>query len=519
MRRPNQLSMRTAGGSLGSRSRAVLTLLVGGLLVLGVAIPAQAGGGTAAAANTPAAAPLSCDQMVGQTVKVQNDVARVATAVSVAASGTTSAYCELNGTISTIRFTMRLPVTDWNGRYFQTGCGGFCGAVPIASCGQALSRGFAVAAEDTGHVGTGGNGSWAYNNRPAEVLFGYSSPHLTAIAGKALTERFYGQAPSYSYFQGCSTGGRQALSEVQRYPDDFDGVVAGAPALYQNYLAPLSQGYLETVNRRDDGTVILTQAKARVLAAAVLDACDALDLKVDGVIGNPDACTFDPGTIQCAGDTDAATCLTADQVRVARAFYAPPVDDRGRQLYPAGMVRGSEAGWPGASIGTDTTLSGGGNFAQEVLRYLGFPVDPGPDYSLFDFDPTKDAPKLNAMAQVYNADNPNLRRFDRAGGKLIIYHGWADPLITPGGTINYVRDAMARSGGREVTQDFMRLFLLPGVYHCSGGPGEDTVDWLTQIQKWVEQGQAPATVTASKVAPDGTVTSTRLVDEYVPSAS
>jgi len=496
----------------------MLTLLVSGLLVLSAALPAQAASGATASAGKAAAPALGCDQMVGQEASVTGDVARVGTAVAVAASGTTSAYCEVQGTIGAIRFTMRLPLGDWNGRYFQTGCGGFCGAVPIASCGQALTRGFAVAAEDTGHVGTQGNGIWAYNNRPAEIDFGYRSPHLMAQAGKELTARFYGQAPAFSYFQGCSTGGRQALSEAQRYPDDFDGIIAGAPALYQNYLAPLSQGHLETVNRRDDGTVILTQAKARVLAAAVLARCDAADGKVDGVVGNPDACTVDPAVIQCPGDTDAADCLTAEQVRVARAFYAPPVDDRGRLLYPAGMARGSEAGWPGASIGTDTTLSGGGNYAQEVLRYLAFPVDPGPDYSLFDFDPTRDARKLTAMAQVYNADNPNLRRFDNSGGKLIIYHGWADPLITPGGTVNYVREAMARSGGREVTQDFMRLFLLPGVYHCSGGPGEDTVDWLTQIQKWVEQEQAPATVTASKVARDGTVTSTRVVPEYVPSS-
>ena len=515
MRRHRQLSSTSARPRWGTRSRAVLTLLLSGLLVAGAAVPAQAAAGSPSAAKPPAPA-LGCDQMVGQKVSVTGDVARVATATAVAASGATSAYCEVQGTIGAIRFTMRLPITDWNGRYFQTGCGGFCGAVPIASCGQALTRGFAVAAEDTGHVGTQGNGIWAYNNRRAEIDFGYRSPHLMAQAGKALTERFYGQAPSYSYFQGCSTGGRQALSEAQRYPDDFDGIIAGAPALYQNYLAPLSQGYLETVNRREDGTVILTQAKARVLAAAVVAACDGTgDGKIDGVVGNPDACSFDPGTIQCAGDTDAANCLTAEQVRVARAFYAPPVDDRGRQLYPAGMARGSEAGWPGSSIGTDTALSGGGNYAQEVLRYLAFPVDPGPDYSLFDFDPTRDAQKLTPMAQVYNADNPDLRRFDKSGGKLIIYHGWADPLITPGGTINYVRDAMAKSGGRAVTEDFMRLFLLPGVYHCNGGPGEDTVDWLTSIQQWVEQDQAPAQVTATKVR-NGTVTSTRVVPEYVP---
>jgi hypothetical protein len=455
--------------------------------------------------------------MVGQRVSVQGGQAQVVTATTVPAAGTVSGYCEVAGTIGGISFTLRLPTTDWNGRYFQTGCGGFCGAVPIASCGQALTRGFAVAAEDSGHTGTQGDGSWALDNHRAEIDFGYRSPHVTAQAGKALTERFYGRAPSYSYFQGCSTGGRQALSEVQRYPDDFDGVVAGAPALYQNYLAPLSQGHLETVNRRADGTVILTQAKARVLAAAVLAACDGTDGTVDGVVGNPDACTVDPAVIQCPDGTDGATCLTAEQVAVARAFYAPPVDDKGRQLYPAGLERGSEAGWPGYSIGTDTALSGGGNYAQEVLRYLAFPKDRGASYSLFDFDPSRDAQRLTAMAQTYNADNPDLRPFDRSGGKLIVYHGWADPLIAPGGTVNYVRDAMATSGGRAVTQDFMRLFLLPGVYHCTGGPGEDTVDWLASIQAWVEKGQAPASVTASKLARDGSVTSTRVVPEYVPS--
>ena len=160
--------------------------------------------------------------------------------------------------------------------------------------------------------------------------------------------------------------------------------------------------------------------------------------------------------------------------------------------------------------------TGGGNYAQEVLRYLAFPSDPGPEYSLFDFDRTGDARRLEAKARIYNADDPDLTDLDAAGGKLLVYHGWADPLITAGGTVEYVRDAMAASGGREQTQDFLRLFLLPGVHHCSGGPGEDTVDWLTAIQRWVEEGVAPTEVTASKVARDGTVTSTRVVQEYVP---
>ncbi|OFE18724.1 hypothetical protein BA895_00545 [Humibacillus sp. DSM 29435] len=501
--------------------RAVFATVLSLLVAVGAAVPTQAGqaGPASPHPGRPSAVLRDCGAMMGQTVKVERGTARVTAATTVPATGTDAALCELSGTISpSIHFTLRLPTEAWNGRYFQTGCGGFCGAVPIASCGQALSRGFAVAAEDTGHVGGSGDGTWALNNRPGEIDFGYRSPHVTAQAGKALTKRFYGTQPAYSYFQGCSTGGRQALSEAQRYPHDFDGIVAGAPALYQNYLATLSQGYLETVNRRSDGTVILTQAKARVLSAAVLARCDGKDGRLDGVVTNPDRCTVDPAVVKCASGTDEPTCLTGEQVRVARAFYAPPVDSRGRTVYPAGLARGSEAGWPGYSIGTDTALSGGGNYAQEVLRYLAFRSDPGLTYNLFDFDPARDAKKLDYMARIYNADNTNLQPFERAGGKLMIYHGWADPLITPGGTVDYVRDVMARAGGHAQTKGFMRLFLLPGVYHCTGGPGEDTVDWLTDIQQWVEKGKAPKRVIATKRAADGSVTSTRVVREYVPTA-
>ncbi|MGY1914426.1 tannase/feruloyl esterase family alpha/beta hydrolase [Blastococcus sp. SYSU DS0973] len=454
-----------------------------------------------------------CAALVGSTIRVDRDTAVIDTASVVPAVAGTPEHCDLGGRIGNIGFRMQFPTESWNQRYFQTGCGGFCGYIPIDSCGDALSRGYAVAAEDSGHQDQR-DGSWAHDNRQAEIDWGYRSPHVVAVAAKQYIERFYGQAPTYSYFQGCSTGGRQALSEAQRYPDDFDGIVAGAPALYQNYLAPLSQGYLETVNRRADGTVILPTTKVPVVAAAALERCDGRDGAVDGVIADPEGCDFDPGTLQCDGDVDQPDCLTSAQIDVVRAFYAPPVDDRGRQLYPGGLVVGSEAGWPGWSIGTDTALSGGGNYAQQVLQYLAFPKDPGPGYSLSDFDPTRDAPKLRSMAQIYNADEVKLRHFERAGGKLLVWHGWADPLITPEGTINYVRDAVAANGGRAATEDWMRLFLLPGVYHCAGGPGEDTVDWLSAIERWVEHGEAPDQVTASKLA-DGDVVSTRVVSEYV----
>lgn len=484
---------------------ALLTVLA----LVAFAVPAAAG--SPPAGGSPS---QRCAELVGSTVRAAGDRAVIESATLVPAAGEQSAFCDAKGIVGNIRFQMQFPTEGWNNNYFQTGCGGFCGSVPIDSCGEALSRGYAVAAEDSGHQG-GSDGSWALNNRRAEIDFGYRSPHVVAVAAKKFITDFYGRPPIYSYFQGCSTGGRQALSEAQRYPDDFDGIVAGAPALYQNYLAPLSQGYLETVNRDAAGKVILPAGKAPVVGAAVLRACDAEDGRTDGVVGDPDTCDFDPASLLCPGDVDGPDCLTSAQVDVVRAFYAPPVDDRGRQLYPGGLVVGSENGWPGWSIGTDTAFSGGGTFAEQVLRYLAFPNDPGASYSLYDFDPTRDAPRLNAMARIYNADDVTLRRFERHGGKLLVWHGWADPLITPAGTIEYVRDAVAANGGRAATEDWMRLFLLPGVYHCAGGPGEDSVDWLTTIENWVENGEAPDQVTAEKLA-GGEVVSTRVVSEYLP---
>ena len=491
-------------GSVRVRAAGILLAVVA---MLACAAPASAHPG-------PTGSPAErCAALVGSTVKVDRDSAVIESATVAPATATDPEYCDAKGSIGNIRFQMQFPTDAWNQKYFQTGCGGFCGYIPIEACGEALSRGYAVAAEDSGHQG-GSDGSWALDNRPAEVDFGHRSPHVVAVAAKQYIASFYGQAPEYSYFQGCSTGGRQALSEAQRYPGDFDGIVAGAPALYQNYLAPLSQGHLEMVNRDENGRVILPGSKAPVIAAAVLRECDAPDGRVDGVVGDPENCDFQPASLLCPDDVETPDCLTSAQVRVAEAFYAPPVDDQGRELYPGGLVVGSEGGWPGWSIGTDAAFSGGGTYAEQVLRYLAFPDDPGASYSLYDFDPSRDAAKLNAMARVYNADDVNLRRFERQGGKLLVWHGWADPLITPEGTIHYMRDAVAANGGREATADWLRLFLLPGVYHCSGGPGEDSVDWLTTIENWVEQGQAPDQVTAVKRAGDQVV-STRLVSEYV----
>lgn len=435
----------------------------------------------------------------------------ITSAKTVAASAGTPAYCDVTGYIAPqIQFEVRLPTATWNGRYFQTGCGGFCGIVPISSCGQALNANFAVGAENTGHVGS--DGLWAYNNRPAEIDFGYRSPHVLSIAAKALIDVYYGQQPAYSYFQGCSTGGRQALSEAERYPTDFNGIVAGDPAMRQNYLAPIAQGWVERVNRDRNGHLILTTDKLPLLHDAVLATCDALDGRTDGVLDDPTRCHFDPGTLTCTSGQDPTTCLTPAQVAVVRDFYGGPRTSGGKVLM-AGLPFGSELGWAGIDIGTETSLSGAGNFATQVLRYLAFKKDPGPTYTIQDFNMNTGFAKLRYMARIYNADNPDLRAFRAAGGKLILYHGGADPLISPASSTQFYDDAVKIGGGLTATQRWFRMFLLPGVYHCAGGPGADQVDWLSDIQNWVENGQAPDTITATKVV-NGTVTLTRVLRPY-----
>lgn len=505
-----------------TRSRwQLLTLLAAAVAAAGtlLAVPMASGAAiTTNAAATTAATPapivpvVSCTSLTADDLSTLKDApTSITSAKQVAATSTTPAYCDILGYVAPqIQFEVRLPLTTWNGDFFQTGCGGFCGSVPISSCNASLSSNFAVAAENSGHVGS--DGLWAYNNRPAEIDFGYRSPHVVALAAKALIKQFYGRGPAYSYYDGCSTGGRQALSEAQRYPTDFNGIVAGDPAMQQNYLAPIAQGWVERVNRDNKGNLILTDSQLPLIHNAVLAACDGLDGHMDGVLDNPAQCHFNVATLTCKKGEDPTQCLTAAQVKVAEDFYSGPKNSRGQVLMP-GLPLGSELGWAGIDIGTDTTLSGAGNFATQVLRYLAFKNDPGPTYNITDFNLDKDIPKLDYMANIFNATNPDLKAFKAAGGKLILYHGGADPLISPQDSINYFNDVQKVMGGTSKTSSFFRFFVLPGVFHCTGGAGADTVNWMSYIQSWVEDGTAPASITATKVT-GGTVTMTRILRPF-----
>ncbi|GIW08956.1 MAG: feruloyl esterase [Dehalococcoidia bacterium] len=362
---------------------------------------------------------------------------RILSATLQPASEGFSEYCSVKGYVAPqVQFEIRLPTRDWNGKYFQAGCGGFCGSIPIGACDEALRRGYAVAAENSGHVGGITDALWALDSPALEIDWGFRSVHVVAVAAKAVIARFYGQPARFAYFQGCSTGGRQGLMEAQRFPDDFDGIIAGAPANRQNFLAPLAQAYLERVNRDATRRVILGTEKLPLISAAVYAACDGLDGLVDGQIDDPRQCPFNPEVLRCPDGLPGATCLSSAQVEVLHRFYDSPRDSRGNALYPGGLPRGSEVGWGLGNlvIGTDERLSGAGTFANQVLKYLAFRKDPPPDYDLYQFDFDTDPPRLREMAQVYNADDPNLAAFRGRGGRLILWHGWADPLITPYGT-------------------------------------------------------------------------------------
>ena len=424
-------------------------------------------------------------------------------------------YCRVVGTLSkTINYEVRMPTVTWNGKFYMTGCGGFCGNVDADACNGALARGYAIAATDTGHAASPIDGSWGLDNRRAEVDWAYRAVHRVAVNTKQLIRSYYGERPAYSYFSGCSGGGREALVSAQRFPNDFDGIIAGAPANRQAFLAGVSQTWIERAQFDEAGNRIFGTDKLALIGAAVYGQCDGIDGLADGQIDDPRNCGFDPADLLCPAGATGPDCLTADEVAAVAKIYDSPRDSDGNALYPGGLPAGSEELWSFLSVGFGDDLSIGGSFAQEYHRYLAYPRDPGESFSIFDFDFDDDVDELVRLSRLYNATSPNLRRFEASGGKLMIYHGYADPLITPYGTIAYYDDVVDRMGGRERTQDFARLFMLPGMSHCGGGPGPSVVDFLTPLENWVEDGIAPDEVIASRFAADGTVDRTRPIFPY-----
>jgi feruloyl esterase len=419
---------------------------------------------------------------------LQDAPTRITAAGALPAKDGVPALCKVEGYVAPqVGFELRLPLSGWNGKVLTQGCGAMCGTMlGAAGCEEAAARGYACVTTDMGHKGLPYDGKWAYNNPAAEIDFGHRATHVATVAAKAITERFYARAPQYAYFRGCSTGGRQALVAAQRYPYDFDGIIAGAPVLYQLMGPPLQLFWGTAVNFDKDGKPIFDARKLPLLAAAVTQACDGLDGVTDNVISRPLQCKFDPARLQCRG-ADGPDCLTAAEVEVVRKTYAGPTTSAGERLMPSGQVPGSEAAW-GAYLDGGKAASNYG-FGSEVLRYLSFDIDPGPDFEVTDFDWDKDPQRMSLS--TLTAANPDLTLFKQAGGKLIAFHGMQDPAIFFTTTTEYFDLATRAMGGRQEMDTFARLFLMPGMYHCRGGAGVNHADMLGALEAWVERGTAP----------------------------
>jgi len=452
--------------------------------------------GAAGAAQGPGA----CSALLGRSFLGLPDAPTVLTAAQpVAAANGLPAHCAVRGYVAPqVNFELQLPLPDsWNGRFLMQGCGGLCGSAQPATCEDALARNYATVTTDMGHSGPAWQATWAYNNLPAEIDFAYRATHVVAVAAKAIVGAFYGRPAQRAYFRGCSTGGRQGLVEAQRFPDDFDGIIAGAPVFDETGIAALHLIWSGRANLDAAGRAILAPAQVERLHEAVLAHCDARDGLADGIIERPDRCDFDPATLSCERNGEDPRCLTRAQLGVIARLYGGATDSGGRPLVPGGLAPGSEYEWVPNFVGRDgpALFDPAGGISQ-LYQFLIFMPDPGPGHSAAEFDFDRDPPRLALMESLYSARNPDLRRFRQRGGRLILYHGWDDAEIPPAHMLDYYAALERASGGEKQAAEFARLFMLPGVAHCRRGPGADQVDWLGYLERWVEQGEAPAEVTA-----------------------
>jgi len=402
--------------------------------------------------------------------------------------------CRVEGQIApTIGFLLRMPTKTWNGKFLMGGCGGPCGSYTYGRYDAVLVRNYAVVVTDMGHKGS--NWMFVYNNLQGMIDFGYRSTHTTAVAAKAIIEAYYSKKPSRNYFWGCSTGGRQAMVEAQRFPQDFEGIIAGAPVWNQTGNQPLFSLWAARINIDPEGKPILDARKLAVVHKAVMDACDGADGLKDGILQDPRRCRWDPKSIQCKSGS-ASDCLTPAEVDVVRKVYDGASSSNGARLY-WGMMRGSEDQWR-SWFGTDGKPSAAlGDFSGKnlALSYRSFFYAPGPSYSLFDFNYDRDPARLALVENIYNAQNPDLRKFKEAGGKLILYTGWNDNNIPPEAAVDYYETATRTLGGESATLPYFRFFLLPAVNHCQYGLGGSEADWVGSLEAWVEQGHAPDSIT------------------------
>ena len=399
------------------------------------------------------------------------------------------AFCRVAATLrpssdSDIKIEVWMPAANWNGKFQAVGNGAFNGAIGYPALATALGRGYAAASTDTGHVG--GGASFALGHPEKVVDFGWRAVHEMTVTSKTIIAAHYETGPRLSYWNGCSAGGRQALKEAQRFPADFNGIIAGAPGLDWTGRASQAVHVAQTLQKNEGAR--LSPANTQLLHGAVLEACDALDGVKDRVVDDPTRCRFDPALLQCKGTAD-ASCLTPAQVTTARLLYAPQVNSATKREV-AGLLPGSELGWTDLGWSASARATG-----LDQFRFLVF-KDPRWDIDRFNVA-TDLARAEEADDNTINALDPNLRPFIDRGGKLIQYHGWSDPQISPGNSVQYYGRVLQALGGASKVHASYRLFMAPGMGHCSGGDGPNTFDMVSALEQWVEGGKAPDEIIAS----------------------
>ncbi len=419
------------------------------------------------------------------------------------------AFCRVTGILhptadSVIRFEVWLPQAGWNGRLLNVGNGGFAGSIAYGQMAGNLVRGYATAGSDAGHQAEAEDASWAYHHPEKIADFGYRAVHLTALRSKDLVKAFYGQPQKTAYFDACSDGGREALMEAQRFPEDYDGILAGAPA--NNWVHMLAAGIAIAKITTLNPTAYISSMKLPAINRASLAACDAQDGLNDGIVSDPAHCNFDPAVLLCKG-LDDVSCLTSPQVGSLRAFYAGAHDAGGAEIFP-GLLPGDENPiWHDWLLGNAPS---GSNYGSGFFRYM---VYSDPTWQALTAN-TAEALKLatERVGKDIDATDPDLRPFAARGGRLIVYHGWNDPAISPWNTINYAKQVNATMGA-ERAASVMRVYLVPGMEHCINGPGPNVLGQLSLpgangegtggldlLQTWVENGKAPGIILALKTS-------------------
>jgi Tannase and feruloyl esterase len=507
----------------------MIMALVVALAVLGLATPAAAQNGFSFgdAARSVAGYPratvqpqMACRDLRGLT---EPDVSIISAEVVPAADGVPE-HCRVNGLLAPeIRFQVNLPAV-WNRRFYMNGNGGFAGESPetpvrAALRATALRHGFVTATTNTGHDATQEPlATFAERSYQKLLDYAFRAVHLTAVTAKTVATRYYDRPVTFSYWDGCSTGGRQGLMEAQRFPADFDGIVAGAPVL--NLVDTFVLG-LWHARALDEAPITLD--KLKLVADAVYAKCDGADGLVDGIIDDPRRCDFDPprDLPVCAAGYDGATCVTPAQAAALKKMYGGVVSN-GRPYFPGQPIGAEKVGLP--SLGPPQPASGWDRwlvapagtrplqflFPESFMKSVGFgKPDSGYDGKTFDFD--KDPARLADARKLLNATDPDLANFRSRGGKLLMYFGWADTALTPYMAVDYYEKALAANG--PATREFFRLFMVPGMFHCRGGVGPDRFDAMTAVIDWVERGVVPQSLTAARVE-DGQIVRTRPLCPY-----